>query len=66
MSMTVYVRAMLKRLTQLPGVITSADVTVNVPLQLSVATTAPVLGAGTAEAQLTVTFGGMLVMTGGV
>ena len=64
--MTVYVRAMLKRLTQLPGVITSADVTVNVPPQLSVATTAPVLGAGTAEAQLTVIFGGMLVMTGGV
>jgi hypothetical protein len=64
--MTVYVRAMLNRFTQLPAVITSDEVTVNVPLQLSVATTAVVLGAGTADAQLTVTLVGMLVITGGI
>ncbi len=36
------------------------------PPQLSVATTAALLAAGTAEAQLTVTFAGMLVITGAV
>ena len=38
---------------------------VTVPAQLSVAVTKEVLGAGTAEAQLTVTGGGQ-VITGGV
>jgi hypothetical protein len=57
---------MMNRLTQLPGVITSAEVTVKVAPQLSVAITDVVLGAGTADAQLTVTFEGMLVITGGV
>jgi hypothetical protein len=57
---------MLKRLAQEPAVITSADVMVTVPPQASVATTAPVFAAGTAEAQLTVTSAGMLVITGAV
>jgi hypothetical protein len=57
---------MLNRFTQLPAVITSAEVTVNEPAQLSVAITDAVLAAGTADAQLTVTFDGMLVITGGV
>ena len=56
----------MKRLAHVPGVTTSLDVTVIVPPQLSVATTAPVLAAGTAEAQLTVVFAGMLVITGAV
>jgi hypothetical protein len=41
-------------------------VTVTAPPQLSVAATAPVFGAGTAEAQLTVVFAGMLVIVGAV
>jgi hypothetical protein len=57
---------MLNRLTQLPAVITSDEVTVKIPPQLSVATTDAVLAAGTADPQLTVTFDGMLVITGGV
>ena len=56
----------MKRLAHVPGVTTSLDVTVIVPPQLSVATTAPVLAAGTADAQLTVVFAGMLVITGAV
>ena len=39
---------------------------VTVPLQLSVATTAASLAAGTADEQLTVTLAGMLVMIGAV
>jgi hypothetical protein len=39
---------------------------VTVPPQLSVATTAASLNAGTAEAQLTVVLAGMLVITGAV
>jgi hypothetical protein len=47
-------------------VITSATVTVTVPPQLSVALTLPILDCGTAEEQLTVVFGGVPVITGGV
>ncbi len=57
---------MLKRLAQLPSVLTSLLVTVTVPPQLSVATTAVVLAAGTSPAQLTVVFAGMLVILGSV
>jgi hypothetical protein len=46
--------------------IASATVTVTVPPQLSVAFTAVILDCGTAEAQLTVKFCGVPVMTGGV
>jgi hypothetical protein len=57
---------MVKRLIQLPGVVTSAKVTVNVPAQLSVATTAAVLPAGTSAAHETVTFAGIEVITGAI
>src|ERR1041384_5488782 len=57
---------MVKRLAQLPGVVTSACVTVSVPAQLSVATTAPSLAGGTSAAQSTVVLAGMLVIVGAV
>jgi hypothetical protein len=53
-SVAVYVRATEKRLAQLPGVVTSEEVIVTVPVQLSVATTAAILAAGTLAAHLTV------------
>ena len=56
----------MKRLAHDPAVTTSFDVTVTVPPQLSVATTAALSFAGTADAQLTVVFAGMLVITGAV
>ena len=46
--------------------VTSAEVTVRVPVQLSSAITAAVLATGTAEAQLTVTSAGINVITGAV
>ncbi len=55
---------MVNLLAHEPSVLTSLLVTVTVPPQLSVAATAPVFGAGTSEAQLTVVFAGMLVITG--
>jgi hypothetical protein len=57
---------MVNLLGQLPGVVTSAKVTVNVPAQLSVATTAETLPTGTSEAQETVTLAGIEVITGAV
>ena len=65
-SVAVYFRAMLKQPVQEPAVCTSLLVMVNVPPQLSVATTAPLFAAGTAAKLLTVTFAGMLVITGAV
>ena len=50
----------------MPGVTISADVTVTIPPQLSVDTTAPLFAAGTSLTQLTVVFAGMLVITGAV
>mgnify|MGYP003444252398 CR=1 FL=1 len=47
-----------------PGIITSFDVTVNIPLQLSEATTAPVFGAGTSLAHDTETLEGILLIIG--
>ena len=46
--------------------ITSAAVTVTVPEQLSVALTLVMLDTGTSDAQLTVVFDGVPVITGGV
>src|SRR6476620_1086145 len=57
---------MTNRLMQLPGVVTSLCVMTGVPPQLSFATTAASLTAGTALAQLTVTSAGMLVIPGAV
>jgi len=65
-SVAVYVLATVNLLAHDPAVTTSLLVTVIVPLQLSVAITAVLLAAGTALAQLTVTFAGMLVITGAV
>src|ERR1041384_5694153 len=65
-SVAVEVRAMVKRLAQLPGVVTSACVPVSGPAQLSVATTAPSLAGGTSAAQSTVVLAGMLVIVGAV
>src|ERR1044072_9156200 len=65
-SVAVYVRAMLKRLSQLPAVLTSLWVIVTGPAQLSVATTALSSAAGAALAQLTVISAGILAITGAV
>src|SRR5437867_544666 len=52
-------------LAQAPGMVWSLWVMASVPLQLSVATTAPWLAAGTALAHGTVTSAGMLASVGG-
>src|SRR5207248_3007764 len=65
-SVTVYVRATLKRFAQLPAVTTSAWVTARAPAQLSVAATAPSLNGGTSAAQDTVILAGMLEIIGAV
>src|SRR5512137_2462995 len=57
---------MTNLLAQLPGMVWSLWVMTVVPSQLSVATTAASLGAGTALAHWTVTSAGMPVMTGAV
>src|SRR3989454_5100045 len=59
-SVAVYVRLTTNLLTQAPGMVWSLCVMAGVPPQLSVAMTAPSLGAGTALAHWTVTSAGML------
>jgi hypothetical protein len=49
-----------------PGIITSLDVTVKIPLQLSKATTAPVFGAGISFVHDTETLAGILLIIGTV
>ena len=65
-SVAVQVRVTVKRFAQLPAVITSATPTVTTPAQLSVADTEPVEATGTSDAQLTVVFDGVPVITGAV
>ena len=64
-SVTVYVRETIKRLTQVVFEITSTcDIIIG--LQLSTAVIAASFAAGTIDAQLTVTFGGITILVGAV
>ena len=57
---------MLNLLAHVPKVLTSLTVIVTIPEQLSVADTAAVEAAGTSLAQLTLSAGGVPVITGAV
>jgi len=58
------VRATVNLFAHAPAVITSFEVMVNAPAQLSVATTEAIFATGTSPAQATVTSAGMEVKTG--
>ena len=64
--MAVQVLVIVNLLAHVPGVVTSATVTVTVPAQLSVAVTEAMEAVGASAAQLTVKLAGVPVMVGAV